>query len=383
MHSIWEQEIRYKSTDITIIGAGFSGLWTAFFLNKSRPGFSIQVLDKEPTPKGASTRNAGFACFGSPSELLMNFDELGEQKTLHWALERWRGVQLIKKHFGNQINYQNCGGYELFDSEKLYEKCGDILPTLNAFFADYTKNKGTYCFSEKSVKNFNFHGFKQAILNTEEGSLNSGKLLSVLTDHLLKNGVQVIRGVKYEDHSELNSEVEIRTSIGEIKTKHLCFATNAFSPKLFKIKPGRGQILLTKPIEDLPFNGTFHLDKGYTYFRSVGDRVLIGGGRNLAMDEESTHQYAVTETIQGYLETLLRERILPNQKFEVENRWAGIMGFTETHEPTCEVQSPQVSVIAGMNGMGVALAPRLGEVLAGKICNLQGFCNLIGLKSKF
>ncbi|MFT6480428.1 MAG: hypothetical protein ACJAVP_003590, partial [Spirosomataceae bacterium] len=39
-------------------------------------------------------------------------------------------------------------------------------------------------------------------------------------------------------------------------------------------------------------------------------------------------------------------------------------------EPICEVQSPHVSVIAGMNGMGVALAPRLGEVLAGEIGNL-------------
>jgi glycine/D-amino acid oxidase-like deaminating enzyme len=166
------------------------------------------------------------------------------------------------------------------------------------------------------------------------------------------------------------SSVSIETSGGEFKTKHLCFATNAFSPKSLKITPGRGQILLTKPIEGLPFNGTFHVDKGYTYFRNVGNRILIGGGRNIAMAAETTNEYAVTETIQNYLENLLRKRILPNHKFEVESRWSGIMGFTKTHEPICRVQSPQLSVIAGMNGMGVALAPRLGEILAGEIGNL-------------
>lgn len=43
------------------------------------------------------------------------------------------------------------------------------------------------------------------------------------------------------------------------------------------------------------------------------------------------------------------------------------MGFTETHEPICEVENQFVSIIAGMNGMGVALAPRLGQILAENI----------------
>lgn len=370
MRSIWENELLQKKSDISIIGTGFSGLWTAFFLQKENPELSIQLIEKEPFMKGASSRNAGFACFGSPSELLMNIDELGEEKTLHWALERWRGVQLIKRHFGEEIDYENCGGYELFDDEVLFEKCGEKLPDFNKFFAEFTGNKSTYSVSKKAVDKFQFNGFKHAILNAEEGSINSGKLISKLCNYLSVKGVKIYRGVEFIDYSVNTDNVSVETSVGGFSTKHLCFATNAFSPKSLNITPGRGQILLTKPIENLPFSGTFHVDKGYTYFRNVGNSVLIGGGRNIDMQRETTSEYSVTETIQNYLEKLLRERIIPNQNLEIENRWSGIMGFTKTHEPICEVRSPQVSVIAGMNGMGVALAPRLGERLAGEISKL-------------
>jgi glycine/D-amino acid oxidase-like deaminating enzyme len=371
MGSIWEGELLPQANDITIIGAGFSGLWMAFFLHRKNPNLSIQLIDKESTPKGASSRNAGFACFGSTSELVMNIETMGEEKTLHWALERYRGVRLIKKYFAEKIQYQNCGGYELFDNEELFGMCIKNLGNLNNFFENFTEAKTTYVVSDESIQKFNFKDFKHAILNTEEGSINSGLLLKELYNYLLTNGVKIYRGITFIDHSVSNSTISIETSVGEFKTKHLCFATNAFSPKSLNITPGRGQILLTKPIENLPFNGTFHVDKGYTYFRNVGNRILIGGGRNIAMTAETTDEYAVTETIQNYLENLLSERILPNHKFKIENRWSGIMGFTRTHEPICEVQSPHVSVIAGMNGMGVALAPRLGQILASEVVKIN------------
>lgn len=370
MQSIWEDEFLPQNTDITIVGTGFSGLWTAFFLKKSNPRLSIQLIDKAPTPKGASTRNAGFACFGSASELLMNIEELGEEKTLHWALERWRGVQLVKSYFGDKVNYQNCGGYELFEDEILYEKCVEKLRKFNTFFSEFTGKEDTYSINKKAVSNFKFSGFNHAILNTEEGSINSGKLINELRNHLLINGVKIYQGFNLVDYSIKSNEVIVETSSREIETKHLCLATNAFSPKELNITPGRGQILLTKPIKDMPFSGTFHVDKGFTYFRNMENKVLIGGGRNIAIKEETTNKYGVTETIQNYLEKLLRERILPNQNVEIENRWSGIMGFTKSHEPICEVQSTQVSVIAGMNGMGVALAPRLGQILAEEICKM-------------
>jgi glycine/D-amino acid oxidase-like deaminating enzyme len=47
------------------------------------------------------------------------------------------------------------------------------------------------------------------------------------------------------------------------------------------LKPARAQVLITKPIDSLKIKGTFHMDRGYYYFRNIDNRVLIGGGRNL------------------------------------------------------------------------------------------------------
>lgn len=101
----------------------------------------ITIIDKEPRPKGASSRNAGFACFGSPSELLMHIETMGEEKALFWAAERWRGIQHIKQYFGKQIDYDNYGGYDLFEDEATYNNCVTILPKLNAFFESIGSEK--------------------------------------------------------------------------------------------------------------------------------------------------------------------------------------------------------------------------------------------------
>jgi hypothetical protein len=52
------------------------------------------------------------------------------------------------------------------------------------------------------------------------------------------------------------------------------------------------------------------LDRGYYYFRNIGDRILLGGGRNLDFDVENTTEFAQTEIVQNKLEELLKEVIL-------------------------------------------------------------------------
>ena len=67
--SIWEKESFFKHQDIIIVGSGFAGLWSAYFLSRKHKKAKITIVEKEPIPTGASTRNAGFACFGSLPEL--------------------------------------------------------------------------------------------------------------------------------------------------------------------------------------------------------------------------------------------------------------------------------------------------------------------------
>ena len=106
--------------------------------------------------------------------------------------------------------------------------------------------------------------------------------------------------------------------------------------------PARAQVLITKPIPNLDIKGTFHLDKGYYYFRNINDRILFGGGRNLDFYGETTTSHDTTELIQNRLEELLKTVILPNINFEVEHRWSGTMGIGAHKKPIVEQLSNHV-----------------------------------------
>ncbi len=63
--SYWEQESFFKGIDVAVIGSGIVGLTAAIHLKTLEPHSRIVVLERGALPTGASTRNAGFACFGS------------------------------------------------------------------------------------------------------------------------------------------------------------------------------------------------------------------------------------------------------------------------------------------------------------------------------
>jgi len=143
--------------------------------------------------------------------------------------------------------------------------------------------------------------------------------------------------------------------------------TNGFAKELLPelaIVPARGQILVTSEIPDLKFKGTFHYDGGYYYFRNLGKRVLLGGARNKAIEEESSAEMTTTGKIQNELEVFLSRYILPEQDFLITDRWSGIMGMGPDKMPIMQKVSENVFCAVRLGGMGVALAPVIGEKMA-------------------
>lgn len=55
-----------REVDVCIVGAGFTGLWTAYYLKTADPGVNVAIVEKEFAGFGASGRNGGwlFGGFG-------------------------------------------------------------------------------------------------------------------------------------------------------------------------------------------------------------------------------------------------------------------------------------------------------------------------------
>ena len=185
----------------------------------------------------------------------------------------------------------------------------------------------------------------------------------------LKN-ILILNQIEVTSHFEQENRVVVDVKDSEsdfsFKTKKLLFATNGFASKLTnnEVRPARAQVLITEPIKNLVIKGTFHLDKGYYYFRNIDDRILLGGGRNLDFEGETTSEIAETELIQNHLEKLLKEVILPDQNFKIAHRWSGIMGIGNSKNPIVMQLSQNVFCGVRLGGMGVAIGSLVGKELA-------------------
>jgi glycine/D-amino acid oxidase-like deaminating enzyme len=292
--SIWEKESFFSRQDVIIIGSGFTGLWSALHLKLLRPHYKITILERGLIPTGASTRNAGFSCFGSPSELITDAEVTGEDSMWGLVTMRYKGLQEIRKFFGDDaIDYDSSGGYECFThNSEDWEHCVQKIDWLNKGLKKITGEENVFKVVDERLAGFGFSRFDHLIENKLEGGLHPGKLVQQLLQKVQSMGVQVLTSIEVLSYDENGDSLTVHTNKQiDFLTRQLLLCTNAFTKELvpsIDIIPNRGQVLITNPIDGLPFRGTFHFDKGFYYFRNVGNRLLLGGARNKAFEKENT-----------------------------------------------------------------------------------------------
>jgi gamma-glutamylputrescine oxidase len=366
--SIWEKESYFKHHDIIIAGSGFVGLWSAYYLKRKHPKLQILIVERGVSPTGASTRNAGFACFGSVTELVADTLKFGEEKMLDIVKMRFDGLEKIKKIFKNkEIDFEEFGGYELIsESQKMdINILRSNLDFLNRKIKKIIKKTKAFRLHDSSINKFGFSKVQHIIENKFEGQLHSGKLCQALLRKVQSMGVTILNTIEIKNFENINGKIELQTNQPfNLSANRLLICTNAFAKQLLpelNVEPARGQVLVTSPIPELKFKGTFHYDEGFYYFRNLDNRILLGGARNKDFDEENTTELLTTEFIQTELENFLREVILPNTPITIDYRWSGIMGLGDDKMPIVKKISENIYCAVRMGGMGVALAPVIGE----------------------
>lgn len=367
--SYWERDTFFSNVDIIIIGSGIVGLSAALCLKKRAPKLNIIILERGILPMGASSKNAGFACFGSPGELLEDLKTHSENELFSLVEKRWKGLLKLRKNLGDAaIDFQNLGGYEVFDNDLHFSQCADQLGDLNKHLSSITGKKNTYQIADAGITNFGLKQIRHMILNTEEGQIDTGKMIHTLIKLVRNAGVEIINGAEIKKIEDESNQVTIRIATGlSISCKQVIVATNGFAKQLLpsiSVQPARAQVLVTKPIQNLKLKGTFHYTTGYYYFRNIGNRVLLGGGRNLDFSAEETSQFGLTNLVQNKLNELLQEMILPYTDYEVDMRWSGIMGLGNEKTSIIKAISKNIFCAVRMGGMGISIGSLVGEEVA-------------------
>ena len=363
-YSYWEIKEWFTNIDFTIVGSGIVGLNCALELKNKYPKANILILEKGMLPQGASTKNAGFACFGSLSEIIDDLSNHTEEEVFNLVANRWKGLQLLRRNLGDiKIDFQQNKGFELCEKESFFDDCISKKRRINQLLKPIFKDD-VFSISENI---FNFQKVhSKYITNNFEGQIDTGKMAFELLNKVQKLGIKILNNILVENFNETGNQVEVKTDKIIFKTNKLLIATNGFVNQLLneKATPARAQVLITKPIKNLKIKGTFHLDKGYYYFRNIDNRILFGGGRNLDFKTEETFKFGQTEIIQNKLEQILKEIILPNTPFDIEHRWSGIMGVGNQKKAIVKQISENVFCGVRLGGMGVAIGSLIGKDLA-------------------
>lgn len=369
--SYWERENYVNNTDFIIVGAGIVGYSTALSIREKFPEARILILERGLIPSGASSKNAGFACFGSVTEIYDDIQQFGEETVWETLALRWEGLQQLQKRIGLELDLQVNGSWDLITQDELplFEVAAPFLPAYNRRLEEITGEKDTFSIDEQVSERFGFEKVQTSFFNRLEGQIHTGRMNQAFYQKIIASDIRVLFGAEVLGIDDFSDHAVLETTIGSFTSKKVAVCTNGFAQQLIseEVQPARAQVLITKPIPELTIKGTFHYQQGYYYFRNIDNRILFGGGRNLDKTGETTSEMEVTPLIMDSLEKILRTVILPSTPFQIDYRWSGIMGAGSTKKPIVKAVSATVYCGVRLGGMGIAIGSLIGEELAALI----------------
>ena len=177
------------------------GLNCALELKRKYPDANILILEKGMLPQGASTKNAGFACFGSLSEIIDDLNSHSEEAVFNLVKRRWEGLQLLRKNLGDKnIDFQQNKGYELFKDEGFYYRCMSRKKEINSLLEPIFKE-------DVFTIDDNFFGFQNIhqnyVTNNFEGQIDTGRMLVELLQKVQKLGVKILNNITVENYESI------------------------------------------------------------------------------------------------------------------------------------------------------------------------------------
>lgn len=209
------------------------------------------VLESGVLPAGASTRNAGFTCFGSLTEIIENIEVMGAEKAIAQVKDRWEGLKLLRRALGDEaIGFSQTGNYELISEElvpqlKHLENINKLLYPI--FLSD------VFIRMDGRIEEFGFSKthVKALVLNQFEGELHSGNMMKALQQKAQALGVVIRYGSEAERPRNIVGGLEVPVKNNQGKTivfraKAAAVCVNGYTGTLlpeFDIKPGRGKSL--------------------------------------------------------------------------------------------------------------------------------------------
>jgi gamma-glutamylputrescine oxidase len=331
--------------EVAIVGGGVTGCACALAL--ARSGRRVRLYEAREIASGASGRNGGFALGGGA----MPYDRAREQLGHERAYELWllakRSLERLRALAGEAFRQTGSLRLAAGAEERVELQAEFAALRADGFAVDW-------CDELSAALHERFHG---AILHPADGSLHPVRWVRRLARLAAEAGAEL------REHSHV-------ASLNQLDAEHVVLATDGYTGGLLPaldaaVRPTRGQVLATEPLTERPFPRPHYSRYGYDYWQQTPDgRLVVGGRRDVSLEEEFTAEEATTPPIQIELEALVRE--LLGRAPRITHRWAGIFGTTADRLPLVGAVPgrPGLWVACGYSGHGNVLGLACGELVA-------------------
>jgi glycine/D-amino acid oxidase-like deaminating enzyme len=366
-----------EEVDVAVVGGGFTGLSTAHFLKQEEPGLNIALLEGQVIGYGASGRNGGFSMtlFGMTLDLTTKRFSREKTKEAHHYMERAVDMvqDLIRKH-RIDCDYEHPGFLRVATSEKYRERILHEIDLARSLGLEGIEWLGPAELSEQ-VKSPQYMG---AWWEPRCGILNPAKLAWGWKEVIERQGVKVYEQTPaIEIRREAKGKIHIKVPWGEVVTRKLVLATNAYSHLIPQLRrkqaPVWTYIVLTEPLGEGHFReigwqnrqGIEDARDLVHYYRLTADNRLLMGGRDVSMAFGNDMDLDRNEKVFIGLERDVRSIFPPLKDVSFTHRWGGPVSVPVDLAPALGYLGNKDTIYSlGCVGHGVSMTHLNGKTCA-------------------
>jgi glycine/D-amino acid oxidase-like deaminating enzyme len=370
--------------DVVIVGAGYTGLWTAYYLARADPTLEIVVLEREQAGYGASGRNGGWVSgfFSGPPRV---YERQGTAAGLR-ALQRTMFETVDE--VGRVLVQEGI--------EADFLKSGQLAVALNRAQALRLREQVSGAreqglgeqdlrelSAEESAQRLRVTGARGATFTPHVARVHPAKLLLGLAAAVERLGVTIHEGTPV---SEIRAHRAL-TPAGALDARWVIRATEGYTSGLRGLKralvPMNSSMIITEPLapsvwEEIGWAGRELLSDAahvYVYLQRTEDGRIAIGGRGVpyrfgsATDGSGETATATARSLQEKLSSMFPA----TAGVELDHAWSGVLGVPR--DWGVSVQADPASGLAwagGYVGEGVAAANLAGRTLRDLLLGARG-----------
>lgn len=308
----------------------------------------MRVHDGREVAGGASGRNGGFALRGGAPPYDIARSQLGPDR----AAELWRLTERALERMAALADdaFRPTGSLRLANDadEAIALQAEYEALREDGFAADWRPEPGGSLVGR----------FEGALFHPTDGSIHPARWVRRLAARAAEAGAEI------REHDRV-------ASLDDLDAEQVVIATDGYTQGLVDeldraVRPTRGQVVVTAPLGEELYACPHYARYGYDYWQQTPDlRLVLGGFRDFAIDEEWTAQEEMTSAIQARLEAYAGE--LAGAPVQISRRWCGIFGMTEDLLPVVGQVREGVWAACGYSGHGNVLGLACGALIGQKI----------------